>query len=68
MMAPCVIFCGLILMVRARHAMFPVAFRFTLTSHLPEIDGWGYSPRGAGYLFGGDVVESVSGQARDKLI
>lgn len=48
--------------------MFPVAFRFTLTSHLPEIDGWGYSPRGAGYLFGGDVVESVSGQARDKLI
>lgn len=24
-----------------------------------EIDGWGYSPRGAGYLFGGDVVETV---------
>ena len=22
-----------------------------------EIDGWGLSPRGAGYLFGGDVVE-----------
>ena len=24
-----------------------------------EIDGWGLSPRGAGYLFGGDVVEKV---------
>ena len=22
-----------------------------------EIEGWGLSPRGAGYLFGGDVVE-----------
>ena len=22
-----------------------------------EIDGWGLSPRGAGYLFGGDVVD-----------
>jgi len=22
-----------------------------------DIDGWGLSPRGAGYLFGGDVVE-----------
>ncbi len=29
-------------------------------SHLlAEIDGWGLSPRGAGYLFGGDVVEKV---------
>lgn len=25
----------------------------------PEIDGWGLSPRGAGYLFGGDVVTQV---------
>lgn len=25
-----------------------------------EIQGWGYSPRGAGYLFGGDVVEAVN--------
>lgn len=25
-----------------------------------EIDGWGLSPRGAGYLFGGDVVEKAS--------
>lgn len=27
--------------------------------HLIEIDGWGYSPRGAGYLFGADVVQKV---------
>lgn len=26
---------------------------------LPDIDGWGLSPRGAGYLFGGDVVAQV---------
>lgn len=26
-----------------------------------DIDGWGLSPRGAGYLFGGDVVAQVSG-------
>ena len=25
-----------------------------------DIDGWGLSPRGAGYLFGGDIVEKVS--------
>lgn len=24
-----------------------------------EIEGWGYSPRGAGYLFGADVVQGV---------
>ena len=24
-----------------------------------EIDGWGLSPRGAGYMFGADVVEKV---------
>lgn len=24
-----------------------------------DIAGWGYSPRGAGYLFGGDVVQTV---------
>ncbi|RLN87331.1 hypothetical protein BBJ28_00008173, partial [Nothophytophthora sp. Chile5] len=28
-----------------------------------DIDGWGLSPRGAGYLFGGDVVEKVGGEA-----
>lgn len=25
-----------------------------------EISGWGLSPRGAGYLFGGDVVEEFN--------
>eukprot|EP01017_Pseudomicrothorax_dubius_P046338 TRINITY_DN8146_c0_g1_i2.p1 TRINITY_DN8146_c0_g1~~TRINITY_DN8146_c0_g1_i2.p1 ORF type:complete len:247 (+),score=69.17 TRINITY_DN8146_c0_g1_i2:289-1029(+) len=25
-----------------------------------EIEGWGHSPRGAGYLFGGDIVESFN--------
>ncbi len=24
-----------------------------------DIEGWGFSPRGAGYLFGGDVVNGV---------
>ncbi|KAI9253771.1 serine/threonine-protein phosphatase 4 catalytic subunit [Phascolomyces articulosus] len=28
-----------------------------LWSDPDEIEGWGYSPRGAGYLFGGDVVQ-----------
>lgn len=27
---------------------------------LVDIDGWGLSPRGAGYLFGGDVVEKFN--------
>ena len=31
-----------------------------LWSDPDEIEGWGLSPRGAGYLFGGDVVESVN--------
>ena len=25
-----------------------------------EIDGWGLSPRGAGYLFGGDVADEFN--------
>ncbi|KAI9318130.1 serine/threonine-protein phosphatase 4 catalytic subunit [Dichotomocladium elegans] len=29
-----------------------------LWSDPDDITGWGYSPRGAGYLFGGDVVQS----------
>lgn len=28
-------------------------------SCVTEMDGWGLNPRGAGYLFGGDVVEKV---------
>lgn len=30
-----------------------------LWSDPEDIDGWGLSPRGAGYLFGGDVVAQV---------
>lgn len=30
-----------------------------LWSDPEDIDGWGISPRGAGYLFGGDVVQQV---------
>lgn len=31
-----------------------------LWSDPDDIEGWGLSPRGAGYLFGGDVVSNVS--------
>jgi len=31
-----------------------------LWSDPEEIDGWGLSPRGAGYLFGGDVVQQFN--------
>ena len=33
-----------------------------------EINGWGLSPRGAGYLFGGDVVEKFNESNRLALI
>ena len=29
-----------------------------------EISGWGLSPRGAGYLFGGDIVQQVCNPSR----
>ena len=32
-----------------------------LWSDPEEIDGWGVSPRGAGYLFGSEVVMHVCG-------
>eukprot|EP00951_Prasinocladus_malaysianus_P030357 scaffold285439_cov21-Prasinocladus_malaysianus.AAC.1 len=31
-----------------------------LWSDPEEIDGWGLSPRGAGYLFGGDVCMQIN--------
>ena len=31
-----------------------------LWSDPDDIEGWGLSPRGAGYLFGGDVVREVT--------
>lgn len=33
-----------------------------------DIDGWGLSPRGAGYLFGGDVVENFNNTNNLNLI
>ncbi len=33
-----------------------------------DIDGWGLSPRGAGYLFGGDVVEKFNATNNLELI
>lgn len=53
MMVQCVIYFGLILMVLICHEILHLT-AFT------DIDGWGQSPRGAGYLFGGDVVKAVS--------
>jgi len=39
-----------------------------LWSDPEEIDGWGLSPRGAGYLFGGDVVAAFNQVNKIKLI
>ncbi|PRP81839.1 serine/threonine-protein phosphatase 4 catalytic subunit [Planoprotostelium fungivorum] len=39
-----------------------------LWSDPDEIDGWGLSPRGAGYLFGGDVVNMFNTQNKLELI
>ena len=33
-----------------------------------EIDGWGLSPRGAGFQFGGDVVEKFNQENSLRLI
>jgi serine/threonine-protein phosphatase 4 catalytic subunit len=40
------------------HTLFVKLFQ--LNHCLIEIEGWGLSPRGAGYLFGGDVVSQVN--------
>eukprot|EP01080_Neovahlkampfia_damariscottae_P000006 gene6-4257_t len=39
-----------------------------LWSDPEDIDGWGLSPRGAGYLFGGDVVEQFNQTNKIDLI
>ena len=33
-----------------------------------EIQGWSVSPRGAGYLFGGDIVEKLNKENNVDLI
>ena len=42
-------------MERSRRYVLPVHTVHALTR--PEIDGWGLSPRGAGFLFGADIVK-----------
>ncbi len=37
-----------------------VSFNLDAEASLPEIKGWGLSPRGAGYLFGGDIVKTFA--------
>lgn len=37
-----------------------------LWSDPEDIEGWGLSPRGAGYLFGGEVATQFN-QVRDRL-
>ena len=44
------------------------AFCDLMWSDPEEINGWGLSPRGAGYLFGGDVVEKFNESNRLALI
>jgi serine/threonine-protein phosphatase 4 catalytic subunit len=39
-----------------------------LWSDPEEIDGWGLSPRGAGYLFGGDVCANFNQTNKIELI
>ena len=39
-----------------------------LWSDPEDIDGWGLSPRGAGYLFGGDVVQQFNSTNKIELI
>jgi hypothetical protein len=43
-----------------RKALFAMPTCSYLSVCFLDIEGWGLSPRGAGYLFGGDVVQSVS--------
>ena len=50
MMVLCAILCGPIQMVIKKNN---ILIRV-------EIDGWSLSPRGAGYVFGGDVVEQFN--------
>ena len=54
---PCAISCGLI--PRVRVVLYSCAAPWS-PSVRADIDGWGLSPRGAGYLFGSDVVEKFN--------
>ena len=52
----CVISCGLILMV------------FKLIFIELDIDGWNSSPRGAGFIFGSDIVQEFNRRNNIELI
>jgi serine/threonine-protein phosphatase 4 catalytic subunit len=41
-------------------SFFIISSLIHLYSFFVEIDGWGLSPRGAGYLFGADVVKQFN--------
>ena len=60
MMDRCVICCGRILKV------FIYSDKYLLI--LLEIEGWSLSPRGAGYLFGNDIVEKFNRENNIDLI
>ena len=53
-MVQCVTYFGLILKVGVSIVMSGCGLILLI-----DIDGWGISPRGAGYLFGNDVVSEV---------
>ncbi|CAN0562531.1 unnamed protein product, partial [Ectocarpus sp. 12 AP-2014] len=51
---------SLLLLDRKQEVPHDGAMCDLLWSDPEEIDGWGLSPRGAGYLFGGDVVDKFN--------
>lgn len=60
MMGRCVICCGRIRMVSSDPLRYH-STRFDVDSTwVVDIDGWGVSPRGAGFLFGSDVVKTFN--------
>jgi diadenosine tetraphosphatase ApaH/serine/threonine PP2A family protein phosphatase len=61
MTEPCAIFYGQIQMVRPHISPCDVLFIGQLYHHHHlDIKGWGLSPRGAGYLFGSDIVKTFA--------
>lgn len=56
-MGLCVTYCGLIPKVRViQRTTTTLMYVYVFP---PDIDDWGVSPRGAGFLFGSDVVAQV---------